>query len=122
MKIASEIIGKKRYQSLEIFLLQERTFFRLIALFTLIAAIAYPYPQDALWVRIMFAAYSAIANDSIQTIGTFIASNSDRKWWQLWLFIGSIFVFTVAYSWVVYDGDVSYQRLTSKGFSEPPTS
>ncbi len=122
MKIASEIIGKKRYQSLEIFLLQERTFFRLIALFTLIAAIAYPYPQVAMWVGFMFAAYSAIANDSIQTIGTFIASNSDRKWWQLWLFIGSIFVFTVAYSWVVYDGDVSYQRLTSKGFSEPPTS
>ena len=39
----------------------------------------------------LFAAYAAIANDSIQTIGTFIASNQDKKWWVLWIFIGGIF-------------------------------
>jgi phosphate/sulfate permease len=75
-----------------------------------------------MWIGFMFAGYSAIANDSIQTIGTFIASNHDRKWWQLWLYIGLIFVATVLYSWIVYDGDVSFQRLTSKGFDESPSS
>src|SRR5690606_643761 len=75
-----------------------------------------------MWFGFMLAAYSAIANDSIQTIGTFIASNQKREWWVLWLFIGLIFVATVTYSFIVFDGDVSYQRLASKGFSEAPTS
>lgn len=70
----------------------------------------------------MLAGYSAIANDSIQTVGTFISSNKNRPWWMLWLFIGGIFVVTTTYSWWVYEGDVSYQRLTSKGFEESPAS
>jgi len=118
---ASQIIGERRYEALRLFRIRERTFLRLLAFFVVVAAICYPYPHIAMWVGFMFAGYSAIANDSIQTIGTFIASNEDRKWWQLWLYIGGIFVVTVAYSWVVYDGDVSFQRLTSKGFSESPT-
>lgn len=109
--IASEIIGEKRYKLLNLFFIQERTFFRLIAMFFVVAAIAYPYPQIAMWVGFAFAAYSAIANDSIQSIGTFIASNSDRKWWLLWLYIGGIFVATVFYSWYSFDGDVTHQRL-----------
>ena len=109
--IASDIIGEKRYKLLNLFFIQERTFFRLIALFAVIAVITYPYPQIAMWVGFSFAAYSAIANDSIQSIGTFIASNSDRKWWTLWLYIGGIFVATVFYSWYYYDGDVTHQRL-----------
>ena len=36
-----------------------------------------------MWTVFFLAAYSAIANDSIQTIGTFIASNKDRKWYYL---------------------------------------
>ena len=32
-----------------------------------------------MWVGFVFAAYAAIANDSIQTIGTFIASNQDKN-------------------------------------------
>ena len=38
-----------------------------------------PYPNIAMWVGFLFAAYAAIANDSIQTIGTFIASNQDKS-------------------------------------------
>jgi hypothetical protein len=109
--ITSQIIGERRYKLLELFFIQEKTFFRLITLFLIIAALAYPYPQLAMWIGFSFAAYSAIANDSIQSIGTFIASNSDRKWWVLWLFIGGIFVATVFYSWYVFDGDVTHQRL-----------
>jgi hypothetical protein len=120
--LGSMIIGEKRYQSLILFGLQERTFLRLIAFFVVISAVFYPYPQVAMWIGFMFAGYSAIANDSIQTIGTFIASNSEQKWWKMWLFIGGIFVLTVLYSWILYDGDVSFQRLASKGFEESPTS
>lgn len=121
ISLASQLIGEKRYESLILFGLQEKTFLRLLAAFVVIAAIFYPYPKIAMWIGFMFAGYSAIANDSIQTIGTFIASNSEVKWWKLWLYIGGIFVATVLYSWIIYDGDVSFQRLTSKGFSESPT-
>lgn len=76
----------------------------------------------AAWFGFLFAGYSAVANDSIQTLGTYIASNSHRPWWILWLFMGLILVLTLSYSWVVYDGDVSYQRLSSKGFEHSPTS
>ncbi len=70
----------------------------------------------------MFAAYSAIANDSIQTIGTFLASNHDKSWYLLWLFIGGIFLLTVSFSWFTYSGDVSYQRLTTSALAVAPTS
>lgn len=120
--IGSAIVGEKRYKILSLFFFRERTFFRLVAFCLFTSAIFYPYPTIAMWVGFIFAAYSAIANDSIQTIGTFIASNEDRKWWHLWLFIGSIFLLTSFYSWYQFDGDVSFQRLTSKGFSESPTS
>ena len=119
--LISEVIGEKRYQSLRLFGIQERTFIRLLTLFLVLAAVLYPYPRIAMWLGFMLAGYSAIANDSIQTIGTFIASNGDQKWWKLWLYIGGIFVLTVLYSWLMYDGDVSFQRLQSKGFSESPT-
>ena len=39
-----------------------------------------------------FAAYAVIANDSIQTLGTFLASNSHRPWWALWIFAAGIMV------------------------------
>ncbi len=80
-----------------------------------------PYPQYASRAGFLFAAYAAIANDSIQTIGTFIASNQDKKWWVLWIFIGGIFFFTMLYSWINFGGDVSHGRLTSKGFEIAPT-
>ena len=60
-------------------------------------------PQIGMWVGFAFAAYAAVANDSIQTIGTFIASNQDKKWWVLWFFLGSIFVGTISYSWLTTD-------------------
>jgi hypothetical protein len=87
----------------------------------ILCLLVYPYPNIAMWVGFGLAGYAAIANDSIQTIGTFIASNKQRKWYYLWLFMGLIFVITVLYSWLTFDGDVSNQRLASKGFNEAPT-
>jgi hypothetical protein len=101
---------------------QERVFLTIIGVFFFIAGVVFQNPMLAMWVGFAFAGYSAIANDSIQTIGTFLSSNAERKWWVLWLYIGGIFVLTVTYSWYTYDGDVSYQRLTSKGFAEAPSS
>jgi len=101
---------------------QERVFLIIIGIFFFLAGVVFQNPMLAMWVGFAFAGYSAIANDSIQTIGTFLSSNAERKWWVLWLYIGGIFVLTVTYSWFTYDGDVSYERLTSKGFAEAPSS
>jgi hypothetical protein len=43
--------------------------------------------QVTIWMAIGFflAAYSVIANDSVQTLGTWIASNNEKfKWTTLW--------------------------------------
>ncbi len=101
---------------------QERIFIGLIGLFFFIAGVSFPYAEIAMWVGFLFAGYSAIANDSIQTIGTFLASNQDKKWWALWVYIGGIFLVTVSISWFLFDGDVSYQRLTSRGFDQTPSN
>ncbi len=97
-----------------------RSFLILIAFFFALATATYTTPHIARWVGFLFAAYAAVANDSIQTIGTFIASNKEKPWWLLWLFIGGIFLLTVGYSWYVHSGDVTYQRLASKGFQTAP--
>ena len=61
----------------------------------------------------LLGAYSIVGNDAIQTLGTFLSSNSHRPWWVLWLFGGGILTVVLVYGWVVYDGDVSYGRLTA---------
>lgn len=67
----------------------------------------------------LIAAYSVIANDVIQTLGTFIASNAKIKWWFLWAFAGSILTTTMLYGWSTHDGDVSYGRLSEIPLPDP---
>ena len=93
---------------------EEKNFIILTTILFLIAGIIYPYTRIAMWFGFLLASYSAVSNDSIQTIGTFIASNADRKWYSLWLYIGAIFLITVTISWVIYNGDVSFQRLQTR--------
>ena len=57
------------------------------------------------------AAYAVVANDSIQTLGTFLSSNSHRPWWLLWIFAGSILLVVLIYGWIAYDGDPAFGRL-----------
>lgn len=121
LDFSSVLIGR-RYRVLRLFLWKERQFLQSIIIFFIIAGIFYPYPKVAMWLGFAFAGYSAIANDSIQTIGTFLSSNADKKWWVLWLFIGGIFLVTMTTGWIIYDGDVSFQRLQSKGFEKAPES
>ena len=75
-------------------------------------------PELLMFVGFVLAAYSIVANDAIQTLGTFISSNSHRPWWVLWAWAVSVLVAVLIWGWVAYDGDVSYGRLTK--FPEPP--
>lgn len=103
------------------FLVKERTFLGIIMVGIIVAGISTGYGRAAMWVGFFFAAYATVANDSIQSLGTFIESNKARKWWILWLFVGSIFLVTVAWSFFHYDGDVTYQRLLNPdGTSDYP--
>ena len=65
----------------------------------------------------LMAAYSIVANDAIQTLGTFLSSNSHRPWWVLWLFACSVLVTVFVYGWIVNSGDMSFGRLSK--FPEP---
>jgi len=64
------------------------------------------------FIGFMLAAYAVIANDSVQTLGTFIASNIRVfKWYWLWLAASVVLAFTLVYGWHINDGDISYGRL-----------
>jgi phosphate/sulfate permease len=65
------------------------------------------------------AAYSIVANDAIQTLGTFLSSNSHRPWWVLWLFAVSILIGTLLFSYYANGGDVTYGRLEKFPAIEP---
>lgn len=66
------------------------------------------------------AAYSVIANDSIQTLGTFIGSTGNKiKWWKLGTLASSVLLFTIWNSWFQYGGDISYGRLAKIGYVAP---
>jgi hypothetical protein len=86
-----------------------------------IALLASPFPQLAMWVGFIFASYSVVANDSIQTLGTFLASNKERSTWTLWCFVAGLLLATSLFSWIEYGGDVTFQRLSCKGFETAPT-
>ena len=75
-----------------------------------------------LWMTVgfLFAAYSVVANDSVQTLGTWIASNSQRfKWYWLWVGASSVLLFTLWYGWSVNSGDISFGRLNKIPWIEP---
>jgi hypothetical protein len=90
---------------------QEKTFLILIGFAFLVGAFATFNGSTAMWFGFLFAAYAAVANDSIQSLGTFIESNKDKKWYILWLFTGLILIATLTFSFIYFDGDVTYQRL-----------
>ena len=101
------------------FMVQEKTFLAIIIGGIILAGIFTNNTQAAMWIGFFFAAYATVANDSIQSLGTFIESNKARSWWILWLFIGSVFVLVVTFSWIQYDGDVTYQRLLKPDGTTP---
>ena len=73
----------------------------------------------SLWALLgfMFACYAVTANDSIQTLGTYISSNRDIKWYWMFAFMGSIFVATMVYGF--NSGDPAFGRLDKFLYIEP---
>jgi hypothetical protein len=66
-----------------------------------------------------FAAYSVIANDSVQTLGTWIASNNDKFNWKImWGCASAVLLYTLWYGWTTNGGDISYGRLNKIPFQE----
>lgn len=98
-----------------------KRFYSGLAICFLIALLASPFPTIAMWVGFLFASYSVVANDSIQTLGTFLAANKERSTWTLWCFVAGLLLATTFFSWAQYGGDVTFQRLSSKGFETAPT-
>ena len=65
------------------------------------------------------AGWSVIGNDSIQTLGTFIASK--EKWFNWYTLAGAAsgsMAITITYGWWKYGGDISYGRLTRIPYQE----
>lgn len=60
----------------------------------------------------LFAAYSVVGNDVIQTLGTFLVSNHKRHWLVLWAYAASILTVTLVAGFLLNDGDVSWGRLS----------
>lgn len=66
----------------------------------------------------LLASYSIVANDAIQTLGTFLSSNSRRHWVVLWCYASSIIVAVMAYAYFFNDHDMSFGRLNRIPYPE----
>jgi hypothetical protein len=65
------------------------------------------------------AGYSVIANDSVQTLGTWIASNKEKfKWYTMWITASLVMIGTLVYGWSTNGGDISFGRLDRIPFQE----
>ena len=84
-----------------------------LALIFCIVLIFSPDTHIIQWVGLYLTMFSTMSNDSIQTIGTFLSSNAKVKWWILWLYIVSLFVFMVLFGWIYYDHILDFHRLST---------
>ena len=73
-----------------------------------------------MYIGFLLAAYSVIANDSIQTLGTFLASNKAHfKWYTSMVCrFCNVGIYNNYMDGLNYDGDISYGRLTRIPFQE----
>jgi hypothetical protein len=90
-------------------LMKEKRFILLMGLFLLSILVFRNQPRIAMWIGFGLAGYSAIANDSVQSLGSFLASNQKSRWWVLWLFLGGILLSVFSYGY--FTGDISFGRL-----------
>ncbi len=62
-----------------------------------------------MWLGFFLACYSVVGNDVIQTLGTFISSNSQRPWYVLFGFAAVLLIGTLVYGYLC--DDIAYGRL-----------
>jgi hypothetical protein len=67
------------------------------------------------WLGLSLCMFSSMANDSVQTLGTFLSSNSKVAWWKMWFYISTLFVITVVSTWLMTTR-LDFLRLTSIPF------
>ena len=74
----------------------------------------------SIWMIVGFllASYSVIANDSVQTLGTWIASNQKVNRMIMWAAASAVLLFTIWFGWYSNGGDISYGRLNKIPFQE----
>lgn len=65
------------------------------------------------FIGFLFAAYAVVANDALQTLGTFIRSNRHVHWFALYAFAAAVLIIVFVYGWYVNGGDPSYGRLAN---------
>jgi hypothetical protein len=66
------------------------------------------------WLAVLFfflSAYAVIANDSIQTLDTWMVSNKSIKWYWLATFASLGLILTLIGGWYTYHGDFAFGRL-----------
>ena len=63
------------------------------------------------------AGASVISNDALQTLGSFMNSNSKIKWYWLWAFTALILILTLGYGQLT--GDMAFGRLNKIPYIEP---
>ena len=66
----------------------------------------------------LFALFSCVSNDVIQTLGTFLSSNRDKSPLVIWGFASCVLIITLTIGWVINDGDMAFGRLTRIPFPE----
>lgn len=93
------------------FFRKEGLFLLVIGLLCAVIGVVSPYPHIAMWIGFGIAGYSAMANDSIQTLGTFLSSRRKCHWLLLWLFVGGIMGATFVSGWISNAGDIAFDRL-----------
>lgn len=65
------------------------------------------------WISVIFTMLSTMSNDSIQTLGTFITSNSKKSWLKMWLYIAVLFFITLIFTWIFNGHRLDFNRLIS---------
>lgn len=90
------------------FLSKKNTIFLLIVL--AVMTIISPYNKFD-WIGLTLAMFSTMTNDSVQTLGTFISSNSKTPWWKMWVYISTLFIATLIIAWFINYNRLDFNRL-----------
>lgn len=80
-----------------------------------------PFPVAAGLLGFAMAARSAIGNDSMQTLGTFIASNRKVPWWVLGAFISVVLITVHLVGWFSEGREIHFGRLDKIALPETIT-